>query len=103
MGFVATRADDLISKMPWWFLLGVMTLATVWGVFVVVDRHFAFYRNRNAMALLLESDQNVPGFLQRHVKPLGSFYTLAAVLFYVGWVVLGCVVCYFAVLTNRCT
>ncbi len=102
-GFLATHVDDIASKIPSCILLFAMTAATVWGILIIVDRHFAFYRNRAALASLLKGEPDVPDFLKAHGDPIRSLFTLSGVVFYLGWVVLGCVLCYVAVLTNHCS
>src|SRR6266849_222986 len=62
-GFLATHVADIASKIPSCILLFAMTAATAWGIFIIVDRHFAYYKNRAALASLLEGEPDVPDFL----------------------------------------
>jgi hypothetical protein len=59
-GFLATHVADIASKIPSCILLFAMTAATAWGIFIIVDRHFAYYKNRAALASLLEGEPDVP-------------------------------------------
>lgn len=93
-GFVVATHRDIAERIPPWFVLGAITTATIYGIWFVIQRHFAYYRNRKAMASLLAHEQDVPEFL-KHKPNLCSINSLSGVVFYVSWIVAGCVLCYF--------
>ena len=57
---VASR--DILSKVPW-LVLTVLTAASLYAILFVIQRHRAYYRNRDAMAVLLAGECDVPEFL----------------------------------------
>ena len=91
--FIVSSREQLLHGLPRWFLLALITFASVYGVLFVIQRHLGFYRNRDAMAALLSDERDVPEFLRDEPRRR-SFNSLSGVMFYVGWIVLGCVVCY---------
>ena len=92
--FIITQAQNLAAKMPYWILLLVISLVTVWGVCFIVERHFGWYRSRHVLASLLQNEPDVPERLKRFPN-FWSLNSLAfGVGFYVVWVLAGCVLCY---------
>ena len=95
-GFAITSAKSIVAAVTRCSVLFVLTIAVVWGVLFIIGRHRAYYKNRAAMVTLLQGEQDVPDFLKTPADPW-SFNSLSGVVFYVGWVVLGCILCYYAV------
>jgi len=94
--FIITKGQVVGPKMPFsWILIALITVATVWGVRIIVSRHNAYYRNRAAMVLLLGNEKDVPDFLKNPANPW-TFNSLSGVVFYVLWVVAGWGLCFFA-------
>ena len=94
--FIVTAGKNVWSKIPYPFLLGAITLVTAYGIYFIIHRHFAFYRNRTAIALLLADDPDAPDFLKTEPN-LRTFNSLSGVAFYVVWVGLGYAMCLFAI------
>ena len=91
--FVVSGRDQLLQSLPRWVLLSLITFASAYGVLFVIQRHLGFYRNRDAMARLLADERDVPDFLRDEPRRR-SFNSLSGVMFYVGWILLGCIICY---------
>jgi hypothetical protein len=95
-----TAADGFViqsDKVSSGIALVAITIDTIYGVFFIFDRHFAFYRNRKLMGSLFKDERDAPDFLKTEPNPF-RFYSLSGVLFYLLWVVLG----YVAVIATRC-
>jgi hypothetical protein len=98
-GFVITSHKDILERTPSWLVLTAITVATIYGIWFVIQRHFGYYRNRKAMASLLTHERDVPEFLKREPN-LCSLNSLSGVVFFVGWIVAGCILCYFVMLQS---
>jgi len=73
-----TAADGFViqsDKVSSGIALVAITIATIYGVFFIFDRHFAFYRNRKSMGSLFKDERDAPDILNR----AESFYILLAV------------------------
>ena len=96
--FIVTRHTNVGSNL-WVFV--AITVATIWGICIIIQRHFAYHRNRAAMALLVEDEQDVPAFLKSRPNAWSFRSVLSGVLFYVVWVLLGWILCSVAILADR--
>jgi hypothetical protein len=93
--FVITKGKDLALENLSLMLFGLITLATAWGVRVIIERHNIYYKNRAQMVELLKDEKDVPSFLKVHADP-HSFNSLSGVIFCVGWVIACWASCFFA-------
>ena len=97
-------SSSLDMNVGWNLCPGVsvaITAATIWGICIIIQRHFAYHRNRAAMALLVEDEQDVPAFLKSRPNAWSFRSVLSGVLFYVVWVLLGWILCSVAILADR--
>jgi hypothetical protein len=92
--FFISEGQGRLAAIPTWLALAMLTLGTAYGVLFIIDRHRAYYRNRDAMAKLLEGEPDVPDFMRGPSK-LRTFTALSGVSFYVGCVIVGYVLCLF--------
>ena len=101
--FIVTQAQNPAAKVPYCALLTAITIATVWGVFFIWERHCGWFRNRVDLASLLQNEADLPERLKRFPK-FWSFKSLVfGVGFYIAWVLSGCVLCYFAAPNVSCS
>jgi hypothetical protein len=96
-GFVVSSHKDIAEITPAWLVLTAISAAAIYGIWFVIQRHFAYYRNRRAMVTLLAHEHDAPDFLKRKSSPC-SANSLSGVAFFVGWILAGCILCYFAML-----
>jgi hypothetical protein len=92
--FIITQAQNLAVKICYGILLVGISVATVWGVGFIIERHCGWYRSRVALASLLQNEPDVP----RGLKTSPNFWDWKSLVFgvgfYVVWVLAGCVLCY---------
>ncbi len=92
--FIITQSQNLAAKICYWILLVGITIATLWGVGFIIERHCGWYRSRVTLASLLQDEPDVPESLKGSPN---IWYWKSVVFgfgFYVIWVVVGCVLCY---------
>jgi hypothetical protein len=93
-GFVISSWKQITASIPAWCILLAITCATIYGCCFIVGRHFAYYHSRGELARMLHDVDLAPKNLRR-VPDSMSFNSLSGVVFYVGWIVAGCTLCFF--------
>lgn len=92
--FFASQKNTFTTA-PHWLCMTLLTLATVYGVSFIIHRHLAYFQIYNARATLLQGEPHAPAFMTQ-IAPMYSIRVLSGVLFYIGWVIAGYVMCWYA-------
>ena len=93
-GFFIIQRKDL-AVVPTWLCMTLLTISMFYGVRFIIHRHIAFFRLFNAKAKLLQGEPDAPAFMTETAN-MRRFEELSGVIFYVGWVVAGYALCWFA-------
>jgi len=92
-GFVISSWKEKTAAIPSWLILVAIAGATTYGASFIIGRHSAYYHNRRELARLLSNVDIAPENLRR-MPNMKSFNSLSGVIFYVGWIALGCILCF---------
>jgi hypothetical protein len=84
--FVLSQLTDLKQIISGKVLLLVVSIATGYGVWFVIQRHVGYYFLRSQLVELLRAEPEAPAFLRR--GPTRKSNTWSGVVFYVGWMAL---------------
>lgn len=84
-GFALTEGKTLIATLPNWALAFLVSVATAYAVWFVIQRHQGYYFYRSQLVALLTDEKDVPSFLR--TPPRSKSNILSGVTFYVGWVI----------------
>lgn len=95
--FFISQSRGALASIPRCFLLFAVAAATIYGIWFVIGRHRAYYKNRLSLASLLSDEKDAPDWLKRPPN-LSTRNSLSGVLFYVGCLVVGCILCFFTYL-----
>ncbi len=84
--FVIAQKKDLLTALPAWAVILIITVPTIYGTYYVIHRHTSYYVYRAALAKLLQNEADAPAFLKK-CPPTWKGKSLSGVVFYVMWIV----------------
>ena len=85
--FVISQKRDLLTALPPWAIILIITIPTIYGTLYVIHRHTRYYVYRGALATLLQDEASAPVFLKTCPPTWKGKSSLSGVLFYVMWIV----------------
>jgi len=80
------QKTSIIGVLPNWFILSIVTVATFYGAYFIIQRHISYYQYRADLAKLLQGEKDVPDFLKK-CPDKWKGHSLSGVLFHTGWII----------------
>jgi len=80
------QSTSIIGVPPNWFILSIVTAATIYSAIFIVHRHISYYRHRADLTKLLQGEKDVPDFLKKCPDKWRG-HSPSGILFYNGWIV----------------